>query len=155
MVVSKNEIQRICETLRKENKKIVFTNGCFDIIHYGHVKYLSEAKKLGDVLIVGLNSDESVRRLKGANRPINPQNERAEVLDNLKPVDYVVVFEEDTPLELIKLVKPDILVKGGDYLPNNIVGSDYVISYGGKVIVIPYVEGKSTTNLIEKIQKIG
>lgn len=154
MVVSKSDIQKICDDLRKEKKKIVFTNGCFDIIHIGHIKYLSEAKKLGDVLVVGLNSDDSVRRLKGTARPINPQNERAEVLDSLKPVDIVVIFEEDTPLELIKLVRPDVLVKGGDYTPDKIVGSDFVVSYGGKVEIIPYVEGKSTSNLIEKIRTI-
>ncbi|MFN3780647.1 MAG: D-glycero-beta-D-manno-heptose 1-phosphate adenylyltransferase [Candidatus Kapaibacteriota bacterium] len=154
MIASIEEIEQICRTLRENNLKIVFTNGCFDILHIGHIKYLKEAKTYGDKLIVGLNSDSSVRRLKGMQRPIVPENERAEVLDSLKPVDYVVIFEEDTPMELIKIVKPDVLVKGGDYTEENIVGANYVGSYGGRVIVIPYVAGRSTTSLIDKIRKL-
>lgn len=154
MIVPFNEIAEITEQLHNEGKKIVFTNGCFDLIHIGHIRYLTEAKKLGDSLVVGLNSDDSVRRIKGPARPITPQNERAEILDALKPVDFVVIFDEDTPLELIKAVQPDILVKGGDYKPNEIVGADFVQQSGGKVVVIPYVEGKSTTNLIQRLKQV-
>ncbi len=154
MIVSYAEIEQICRNLHKSGLKIVFTNGCFDILHIGHIKYLKEAKTYGDKLIIGLNSDSSVKRLKGEQRPIVPENERAEVLDSLKPVDYIVIFEEDTPMELIKIVKPDVLVKGGDYTEEKIVGADYVRSYGGIVVVIPYIEGRSTTSLIEKIRKL-
>jgi len=152
MIVDFNEIEKICNSLREQNKKIVFTNGCFDILHRGHIEYLTKAKEFGDVLIVGLNSDTSVQRLKGKDRPINSESDRARILDALKPVDYVVIFEEDTPLRLIQTVKPDVLVKGGDYKVEEIVGSEYVISYGGKVEIIPFVEGKSTTKIIQKIK---
>ena len=134
-------------------KKIVFTNGCFDILHVGHITYLREAAQLGDLLIVGLNSDASIKRLKGAERPINCQADRAEMLAALECVDYVVIFDDDTPLELIKTVKPDILVKGGDYAVENIVGSDFVSELGGRVVTIPLVEGKSTTKLINCIKQ--
>ncbi|MGB9771854.1 MAG: D-glycero-beta-D-manno-heptose 1-phosphate adenylyltransferase [Candidatus Kapaibacteriota bacterium] len=154
MIVDFNEIGKICEQLHCQGKKIVFTNGCFDLLHIGHVKYLAEAKNLGDVLVVGLNSDDSVRRLKGDNRPLTPQKERAEILDALKPIDFVVIFDDDTPLELIKIVKPDVLAKGGDYKPEDIVGADFVKNCGGNVVVIPFVEGKSTTSIIEKIKKM-
>jgi cytidyltransferase-related domain len=152
MIVDFDEIEKICNSLREQNKKIVFTNGCFDILHRGHIEYLTKAKEFGDVLIVGLNSDPSVQRLKGKDRPINPEADRARILDALKPVDYVVIFEEDTPLRLIQMVKPDVLVKGGDYKVEEIVGSEYVMSYGGKVEIIPFVEGKSTTKIIQKIK---
>lgn len=152
MIVDFNEIEKICNSLREQNKKIVFTNGCFDILHRGHIEYLTKAKEFGDVLIVGLNSDTSVQRLKGKDRPINPESDRARILDALKPVDYVVIFEEDTPLRLIQMVKPDVLVKGGDYKVEEIVGSEFVMSYGGKVEIIPFVEGKSTTKIIQKIK---
>ena len=135
------------------NQKIVFTNGCFDILHFGHVDYLSKAKELGDILVVGLNSDESVKRLKGDGRPINPEWERARILCALECVDYVVVFNDDTPLELIKLVQPDVLVKGGDYVDKEIVGGKEVEGYGGIVTLLPYIDGKSTTNIIERIQQ--
>lgn len=151
MIVAIDEIKTICQNLRIAGKTIVFTNGCFDILHIGHIDYLTQAKNLGDILVVGLNSDESVQRLKGETRPIYPQNERAAILDALKPVDFVVIFEDDTPLNLIKAVKPDILVKGGDYNPENIVGADFVANNGGKVVVIPYIEGKSTSNTLKKI----
>ncbi|MCX7909301.1 MAG: D-glycero-beta-D-manno-heptose 1-phosphate adenylyltransferase [Ignavibacteria bacterium] len=154
MIVSREEIVEICNNLRTKGKKIVFTNGCFDIIHIGHINYLNEAKKFGDILIVGLNSDDSVKRLKGQNRPINTQDDRAGILDALKPVDYVVVFDEDTPLELIMEVKPDVLVKGADYRIEDIVGGDFVVRNGGKVVTIPFVEGKSTSSLIQKIISI-
>jgi rfaE bifunctional protein nucleotidyltransferase chain/domain len=155
MIVDFNEIEKICNSLRGQNKKIVFTNGCFDILHRGHIEYLTKAKEFGDVLIVGLNSDTSVKRLKGKDRPINPESDRARILDALKPVDYIVIFEEDTPLRLIQMVKPDVLVKGGDYKVEEIVGSEYVMSYGGKVEIIPFVEGKSTTKIIQKIKGEG
>lgn len=143
------------DTFRKDhkNKKIVFTNGCFDILHIGHIRYLQEAAKLGDILIVGLNSDDSVKQLKGTERPINSELERAEMLCALDFVDYVVIFEENTPLKLIKTIEPDILVKGGDYNPNEVVGKKEVEARGGKLILIPFVEGKSTTKIIERIKK--
>ena len=135
-----------------KKQKVVFTNGCFDIIHRGHVEYLEEAKSLGDILIIGLNSDESVRRLKGPSRPINNEEDRARVLLGLKSVDGVVAFKEDTPLELIKMVKPDVLVKGGDWKVEDIVGHEFVIEGGGEVYSLPFREGCSTTNIIEKIR---
>ena len=133
-----------------KNKKIVFTNGCFDIIHSGHITLLKEAAEHGDVLIVGLNSDDSVKRLKGNNRPINNIDSRINVLSAISYVDYIVVFEEDTPIDIIKYLKPDYLVKGGDYVIENIVGTDYVESYGGNVCIIPLREDISTTSIINK-----
>ncbi len=133
-------------------KKIVFTNGCFDVLHFGHVHYLLEAKKLGDILVVGLNSDNSVRRLKGPARPINGENERAFVLAALSFVDYITVFEEDTPLNLIKIVQPEVLVKGGDYALDQIVGADFVSQNGGIVTTIPFVEGYSSSRIIEQLK---
>lgn len=143
------------ENLRTEkaDKKIVFTNGCFDILHVGHLRYLEQASKLGDILIVGLNSDTSVKNIKGEDRPINSEDDRTEMLSALGFVDYVVVFEEDTPYNLIKAIQPDILVKGGDYKPEDVVGRDIVESRGGKVQILPFVEGKSTTSIINKINK--
>lgn len=134
-----------------KGKKIVFTNGCFDILHVGHVRYLNEARKLGDVLIIGINSDASVKRLKGDIRPINGLNDRIEVLAALSCVDYVIPFEDDTPYELIADIQPDILVKGGDYRPEDVVGKDIVEAKGGRVVIIPLVEGKSTTSMIYKM----
>lgn len=133
-------------------KTVVFTNGCFDILHAGHVQYLRAARELGDELIVGLNSDNSVRRLKGEGRPVNSQEDRGEILRSLSFVDRVEIFDEDTPLELIKRVKPDILVKGGDYNINDVVGKNEVEAYGGKVVILPFIEGKSTTSIINKIR---
>ena len=141
-------------TRRKEHgEKIVFTNGCFDILHIGHIEYLREAKKLGDILVIGLNSDDSVKRLKGADRPVNCLRDREEMLSALGFVDYVIPFEEDTPLRLIEEIIPDVLVKGGDYHVENIVGAEVVRRNGGTVKVIPYVPGHSTSATIEKIQK--
>lgn len=134
-------------------QKIVFTNGCFDILHVGHVTYLAQAKALGDVLVIGLNSDASVRRLKGPNRPVNAQNARALVLAALESVDYVVFFDEDTPYNIITQVNPDILVKGGDYEIDNIVGGDFVRARGGEVLTIPFVDGFSTSNILEQIKE--
>lgn len=148
-IVNTEELKRIAFREHYFNKKIVFTNGCFDILHPGHVYYLNKARSLGDLLIVGLNSDDSVKRLKGENRPVHPQDKRAEVLASMLGVDYVCVFDEDTPIKLIELVKPNILVKGGDYTIDKIVGADFVIQNGGKVEIIPYLEGYSTTKIIE------
>lgn len=147
------EINKLLDRLRSENKKLVFTNGVFDIIHRGHIEYLGEAKSLGDVLIVGLNSDSSVKIIKGENRPVNKEYDRAFVLANLKPVDYVIIFSEDNPHNLIKMIIPDILVKGGDWKPENIIGSDIVYENGGKVISLKYVDNYSTTNIIKKISE--
>ena len=136
-----------------EGKRIVFTNGCFDILHRGHVTYLAEAKKLGDLLVMGVNSDASVKRLKGPSRPINSENDRAYVLSQLKSVDFVEVFEEDTPLNLILKVKPKILVKGGDWKIDQIVGAKEVIQSGGDVFSLNFVDGYSTTSIINKINE--
>jgi len=136
------------------DETIVFTNGCFDLLHVGHVHILREAKKLGDRLIVGLNSDESVKKLKGAMRPINFENDRAFVLKNLSSVDGVIIFQEDTPLTLIKILRPDLLVKGEDYSEANLVGAEFVKSTGGKVVIIPFLDGFSTTNLLQRIQNL-
>ena len=138
---------------RKHGKNIVFTNGCFDLLHVGHVKYLQAARQLGDLLILGLNSDDSIRRLKGSGRPLIGQDERAHILAALNCIDYVVIFDEDTPLELISKLRPDILVKGGDYTAEGVVGRELVESYGGRVELINFVDGKSTTNIINKILK--
>lgn len=138
--------------VKLHQQKIVFTNGCFDVLHFGHVHYLLQAKELGDVLVVGLNSDDSVRRLKGPSRPINGEKERAFVLAAVACVDYVVVFEEDTPKELIETVRPDVLVKGGDYALDQIVGADFVTRNGGSVTTLPFVEGFSSTRIIEQLK---
>lgn len=140
---------------RKAGEKIVFTNGCFDLLHYGHLHYLSEARDLGDRLVIGLNSAASVRRLKGPARPINDELTRTHLLAALDMVDAVVIFEEDTPLKLIQLVQPDILVKGGDWQPAQIVGSDVVLEKGGEVRSLPYIQGYSTTNIEQKILANG
>jgi len=142
------QIEKTVERLRKKNKKIVFTNGCFDILHKGHVQYLDKAKSFGDVLILGLNSDSSVKALKGDNRPINIQDDRAYILAALESVDYVVIFDDNTPLSLIQIIKPDVLVKGGDYEGKEVVGSDIA----GALKLVQFVDGKSTTKTIEKIQ---
>lgn len=139
---------------KNRDKKIVFTNGCFDIIHSGHVHYLNEARSLGDLLFVGLNSDASVKRLKGNDRPVNDEQERKFILENLKCVDFVEIFNEDTPYELIKNVMPNILVKGGDWTPDKIVGSDIVLASGGKVMSLKFIDGRSTTEIIKKIRKL-
>jgi rfaE bifunctional protein nucleotidyltransferase chain/domain len=143
------------ERLRREGKRVVFTNGCFDLLHPGHVRYLAEARALGDVLIVGLNSDRSVQALKGEGRPILDESERAEVIAALEAVDYVVVFDEDTPQELIARLLPDVLVKGGDWPLDQIIGREEVEAAGGKVVSLPYLENASTTDLIDRIQKIN
>ena len=139
---------------RDSNLKIIFTNGCFDILHRGHVYYLKEAKKLGDKLIIGLNSDFSVSNLKGASRPFMNENDRATILESLSVVDGISIFNEDNPLELIKLLKPDILVKGGDYYEDKIVGAEYVKSLGGEVSIIPFLKGFSSTKIINQLRKV-
>jgi len=148
-ILSWDKLKKTVVRLKAKNKKVVFTNGCFDIIHIGHVRYLKEAKGLGDVLIIGLNSDRSVSSIK-PDRPINPQNHRAEVLSSLEMVDYVILFDEETPYELIKLIQPDVLVKGGDWKKGEIVGSDIA----RETYSLPYVEGVSTTGIIERIKKL-
>jgi len=150
-VVSLRRLLEVLGPLRREGKKVVFTNGCFDIMHAGHVRYLAKARSLGDILVVGLNSDDSVRAIKGASRPIVPERERAEVLASLRCVDYVVIFREPTPLRLIRAIKPDILVKGSDWAAHEIVGGDVVRKSGGKVSRIRLLRGRSTTNIIKKI----
>lgn len=152
-VISLDKLLDIIVKLKSNDKKIVTTNGCFDIIHVGHVRYLKQAKALGDVLVVGLNSDSSVKKLKGENRPVNGENDRAEVLSALDSVDYVVIFGEDTPVELLGKIKPDIHVKGGDYDINTLPEAKIIQELGGKVVFISFVDGKSTTGIIEKIKK--
>ena len=142
------EIEKLAKDFHKKNKKIVFTNGCFDILHVGHVKYLEIAKSYGDILIVGVNSNDSVQKLKGINRPINTQEDRAYILASLESVDYVVIFEEETPYELIKLIQPHTLVKGGDYEGKDVIGQDIV----NELKLVQFVDGKSTTNIIQRIQ---
>jgi len=151
-VLTKEEAKILIEKLKKEGKTIVFTNGCFDILHVGHLRYLEEAKELGDVLIVGVNSDASVKRLKGETRPINVELDRAELLAGLKAVDYTVIFTEDTPVELISYLEPSIHVKGGDYKVEDLPESKVVFSYGGEVKILSLIDGKSTSNVVKKIQ---
>ncbi len=146
-----NELIKIRLKLKQSGKKVVFTNGCFDILHAGHVDYLAKAKNCGDVLIVGLNSDSSVKKLKGKLRPIVPEIERAYILKNLKSVDYVILFNEQTPEYLIKKIIPDILVKGADWSIENIVGRDIVEKNGGEVKTIEFITTQSTTNIIQKV----
>ena len=150
-ILDGNGLAEWLEDCRKNGRKIVFTNGCFDILHRGHVEYLSKAAAFGDVMIVGLNSDASVKRLKGPSRPVNDEFARAFVLAGLGFVSAVVLFDEDTPYNLIKTVQPDFLVKGSDYKPENIVGYDIVTAKGGKVVTVDLVEGFSTTKTIEKM----
>lgn len=137
----------------RKNKKIVFTNGCFDLLHVGHVRYLQEAKKLGDILVVALNNDQSVKKLKGPSRPVQNENDRAEILAALACVDFTLLFSEETPENIIQKIKPDILVKGGDWKVEQIVGSDFVQANGGKVYSLQFIDGKSTTRLIQKAQQ--
>jgi D-glycero-beta-D-manno-heptose 1-phosphate adenylyltransferase len=150
-VVSVDELVKIRKEFKTNGKKVVFTNGCFDILHKGHVDYLNESKKLGDILVIGVNSDASVRRIKGEKRPIVPEHERAFIISNLNAVDYVCLFDESTPFELISQVIPDILVKGADWSIDNVVGKDVVEKNGGKVLTIELTPGRSTTNIINKV----
>jgi len=148
------ELQGILKKTRAGKRRLVFTNGCFDLLHAGHVDYLARARALGDILVVGLNSDRSVRRLKGARRPLVGQKNRAKVLSALEAVDFVVIFGNISPLRLIKALRPDILVKGADWKIKDIVGGEFVKSYGGRVSRLPYIKGLSTRGLIRKIKSL-
>jgi rfaE bifunctional protein nucleotidyltransferase chain/domain len=150
---ARKELLRIVNDLKAKGKRIVFTNGCFDLLHIGHVRYLEEAKARGDVLVVGVNSDSSVRKLKGPKRPILPEEERAEILSGLGCVDYVTLFEERDPLKLITSLQPNVLAKGGDWTKEQIVGREMVERSGGEVVIIPFVEKASTSNVIGTILK--
>jgi rfaE bifunctional protein nucleotidyltransferase chain/domain len=152
-ILDRQELIRISEELRKQGKRVVTTNGCFDIVHVGHVRILNAAKELGDVLIVGVNSDASVRRLKGPSRPVNSEQDRAEVVANLKSVDYVSVFAEDTAIEFLTAVKPNIYVKGADYTTASLPEAPTVESFGGEIRLLELVPGKSTTNIVSKLQQ--
>lgn len=149
-----SELSRITAGLKAKGKRIVFTNGCFDILHYGHVKYLQDAKAKGDILIVGINRDCSIKKIKGPKRPIVNERDRANIIAALESVDYVVLFSEDTPLKLIKKLKPDVLVKGADWNISAIAGREIVQSYGGKVCTIKLAKGRSTTRLIKRIASL-
>ncbi len=153
-IIPFSKVGTLASSLRAKKRRIVFTNGCFDIIHAGHIKYLERAKALGDVLIVGINSDSSVKKIKGPSRPVVRQGDRAAIVAALKPVDYVSIFNDAIPIKLIKAIKPDVLVKGADWRLNSIVGGDFVKSYGGKVKAVSLVKGRSTSNLIRKIVDI-
>ena len=152
-IKKRDDLLRIIQDLKANGKRIIFTNGCFDLLHIGHVRYLEEAKSLGDILVVGVNSDASVRGLKGPNRPILPEEERAEILSGLGCVDYVTIFDEPTPFNLISLLLPHVLVKGGDWTKEETVGWETVERTGGEVVILSFVEGASTSHLIETILK--
>ena len=154
-IISDSDFSKWLSRIKFSNRKIVFTNGCFDVLHLGHVHYLAEAKALGHYLVVGLNSDASVSKLKGEGRPINEFKSRSKLLASLLVVDAVIEFEEETPFNLINRIKPDILVKGGDYKLNQIVGADVVLSYGGEVKTLAFQEGFSSSSIINKIQSIS
>jgi D-beta-D-heptose 7-phosphate kinase/D-beta-D-heptose 1-phosphate adenosyltransferase len=151
-LLDRAHLAAVCATLRRAHRSVVFTNGCFDLLHPGHVRLLSEARRLGDVLVVGLNSDASVRRLKGEGRPILRERDRAQVLGGLDAVDFVVVFDEETPETLIEAVRPDVLVKGGDYTEATVVGAPFVRSYGGRVALVPLVPGNSTSAVVSRMK---
>ncbi len=152
-VFKRDDLSRQLNIWRMQSKKIVFTNGCFDLLHHGHIDYLSKAADMGEILVIGLNSDSSVKKLnKGSNRPIQNENDRALILSSIQFIEAIILFEEDTPLELIKMVRPDVLVKGGDWKESEIVGADVVKANGGTVTTIPFVEGYSTTSIEKKIK---
>lgn len=152
-VISRSDLQKLANDLRAQGKKIVTTNGCFDLLHVGHIRYLKAARELGDVLIVGLNSDASVRKLKGPERPVNSEDDRAEILASLDCVDYVSIFDENTADEFLKLIKPNIYVKGGDYAPRDLPEAPTAESLGCEIRILQHVPGKSTTSLVEKMKK--
>ena len=152
--MTRAEAAAFADTERRAGRRVVFTNGVFDILHPGHIRYLRQARRLGDVLVVGLNGDASVRRNKGPERPINSQDERAEILAALEPVDAVVIFDEDTPDQIIKAVRPDVLVKGADWAEDAIVGRDTVEAHGGRVVRVPVEEGFSTSAIVGKIKAL-
>lgn len=151
LVCTMGEILKELEPFRRAHQKIVFTNGCFDLLHVGHVRYLKQAKALGSILVVGVNSDASVKKLKGPQRPLQNEKDRAEILASLAAVDYVIIFDQETPLELIQQIRPDVLTKGGDWSVEQIVGSDFVLSQGGEVRSLQFVEERSTTKIIQKM----
>lgn len=153
MLVQRTELNDLLKKLREEGKTIVTTNGCFDILHVGHVRYLEKTKSFADVLIVALNSDKSVKSIKGDSRPINNENDRAEVLSGLKSVDYVVLFDEDSPIDLLLQIKPDVYTKGADYTIETLPEAKPIMEAGGRIEFISFVEGKSTTSIIEKMRK--
>jgi D-glycero-beta-D-manno-heptose 1-phosphate adenylyltransferase len=155
MIYELKDFLAVRKKLKEKNKKLVFTNGCFDILHRGHITYLKQAKSLGDYLIIGLNSDSSVKKIKGESRPLNNQNDRAYVLNNMKAVNAVVIFSEDTPYNIIKEIQPDLLVKGGDWSEDKIIGADIVKKSGGKVVSLKYVDNYSTTSTINKLKNLG
>ena len=150
--MGRSELAPVLETLRRRGRRVVFTNGCFDLIHPGHVRYLERARSLGDILVIAVNSDDSVRRLKGPGRPVLTQEERAEIVAELHCVNFVTIFDEDTPQSVIEELQPDVLVKGGDWSKENIVGRSFVEQSGGEVVVIDFEEGYSTTGIIERIR---
>ncbi len=150
-ILGRDEAAALIESLKAQGKKVVFTNGCFDILHVGHLRYLEQAREQGDILVVGVNSDASVKRLKGPTRPINSELDRAEMLAGLKAVDYTVIFTEDTPVEIIEELKPSIHVKGGDYKKEDLPETEVVERNGGEVRILMLVDGKSTTNVVNKI----
>jgi len=152
-IKERKELLRIIKNLKAKGKRIVFTNGCFDLLHLGHVRYLEGAKALGDILVVGVNSDSSVRKLKGPKRPILPEEERIEILSGLGSVDYITIFNEADPLKLITSLKPNLLAKGGDWTKEQIVGREVVERSGGELVIIPFVKGASTSNVIDTILK--
>ncbi|MDR3258337.1 MAG: D-glycero-beta-D-manno-heptose 1-phosphate adenylyltransferase [Fusobacteriaceae bacterium] len=152
MILDRENAIELVGELKKNGKKVVFTNGCFDILHVGHLRYLEEAKNQGDVLIVGINSDTSVRQLKGSTRPINGEMDRAEIIDGLKPVNFVVIFNELTPIEILDELKPSIHVKGGDYTKDQLPETEIVEKNNGEVRILPFIEGKSTTTIVNKIK---
>jgi rfaE bifunctional protein nucleotidyltransferase chain/domain len=153
-IIKKEEFDRSLNFLKFKDKKIVFTNGCFDILHRGHFEYLNKAANFGDILIIGLNSDSSVKRIKGENRPLNDEYSRALGLASLQYVSYIILFDEDTPYQLIKYIQPDVLIKGADYRPDQIVGADIVVGKGGQIATVELSEGFSTTSLIAKLKAI-
>ena len=150
-IISLSSLKRKVNCLKQNGKRIVFTNGCFDILHYGHIKYLQDAKAKGDYLVVAVNSDSSIKRIKAKNRPVIGQSDRLKTIAALASVDFVVLFSEDNPLKIIKVLKPDILIKGADWSKQKIIGADFVESYGGKVLTVNLVKGRSTSALINKI----
>jgi len=154
IVTTTEELVALRDDLRGQGRRIVFTNGCFDILHAGHVMYLEAAREFGDVLVVGLNSDDSVRRLKGPERPINTADDRARVLAALRCVDHVVEFADDTPLDIITTLLPDVLVKGGDYTRSTVVGADVVEEHGGRVEIVQLLKGRSTTSIITRARTV-
>lgn len=153
IILDRKEAELAISKLKSEGKKVVFTNGCFDLLHVGHLRYIQKAKSFGDILVIGVNSDRSINRLKGENRPILPEDERAELIGGIGAVDYVVIFDEDTPVETILHLKPDVHVKGGDYEIKDLPEAKTVFEYGGEVKIVKFIEGKSTTSIIERIKE--